>query len=100
MEEPMYIRQAETESIMGDRIILYYFTVGNVQSASEENEHIYGVGIDMYTQLPGQRTLRERKITEGVFKSKRDAEKFIDILCRGIVTPATLDDIIADNITA
>ena len=100
MEEPMYIRQAETESIMGDRIVLYYFTKESRIKTPSGEKIGYGVGIDMYTQLPDQRTLKERKIAEDVFASKRDAEKFIDILCSGIVTPSTLEDIIADNVIA
>ena len=100
MGEPMYIRKAETESIMGDRIVLYYFTSETHSNPASDGKIRYGVGIDMYTQLPGERTLKERKIAEGVFASKRDAEKFIDILCHGVVTPSTLEDIIADNVIA
>ena len=100
MEEPMYIRQAETESIMGDRIILYYFTKETRTKTLFCDELRYGVGIDMYTQLPDHRTLKERKIAEGIFETKRDAENFVDVLCRGVVTPATLEDIIADNVIA
>lgn len=97
MTEPMYIRQTETESIMGDRIVLYYFTQEKKSMFNGEEKISYGVGIDMYTQLPDERTIRERKVAEGIFTSKRDAEKFIDMLCRGSVTPATLEDIISDN---
>lgn len=97
MTEPIYIRQVETESIAGERIVLYYFTCEKKTSDGGESVRRYGVGIDMYTQMPDERTVKERRIAEGVFESKRDAEKFIDILCRGVVTPATLDDIISDN---
>ena len=100
MEEPMYIRQTETESIMGDRIILYYFTKESRVTAAQGEKIRYGVGIDMYTQLAGGKTIKERKTAEDVFECKRDAENFIDILCRGVVTPATLEDIIADNVIA
>ncbi len=96
MNNPSYIRQTETESIMGDRIVLYYFT----QEKADSSTSSYAVGIDMYTQLPDQRTLKERKISEAIFNHKCDAEKFIDMLCKYIVTPATLDDIIADNVIA
>ena len=88
--EPVYMRHTETQSIRGDKIILYYFTY--------EGNSRYGVGIDMYTQRPEERTLRERKIVEDIFSKKGDAEKFVDTLCRGYVTPATLEDIIKDNI--
>ena len=98
MKEPMYIRQTQTESIMGDRIVLYYFTQEKKTVVDGKESLRYGIGIDMYTQLPDERTIRERKIAEGVFPSKREAEKFIDVLCRGCVTPATLDDIISDNV--
>ena len=100
MGEPMYIRQNETESIKGDRIILYYFTVEKSKLNESGEEIRYGVGIDMYTQLPGERTLKERKISEDIFKNKREAEKFIDVLCRCCVTPATLNDVVEDYIIA
>lgn len=100
MGEPMYIRQTETESIMGDRIILYYFTNETRSRDSGGEVTRYGVGIDMYTQLPGERTLKERKIADSVFRTKYEAERFIDVLCNAVVTPSTLEDIIADNIIA
>lgn len=98
MAEPMYIRQTETESVLGDRIVLYYFTSEKKEKAGDGEVIRYGIGIDMYTQLPHQRTTKERKVVDGVFKSKRDAQKFIDVLCDGCVTPATLEDIINDNL--
>ena len=98
MKNPSYIRQTETESIMGDRIVLYYFT--EEYCDPECKTLSYAVGIDMYTQLPDRRTLKERKVSEAIFTQKQDAESFIDMLCRYIVTPATLDDIIADNVIA
>lgn len=98
MTEPTYIRQTETESILGDRIVLYYFTSERKEKAGETEVIRYGIGIDMYTQLPHQRTTKERKVVDGVFKSRRDAQRFIDVLCDGCVTPATLEDIINDNL--
>ena len=98
MGEPMYIRQTETESILGDRIVLYYFTTEKKEKIGETETIRYGIGIDMYTQLPYQRTTKERKVVDAVFRSKRDAQKFIDVLCDGCVTPATLEDIINDNL--
>ena len=98
MREPMYIRQAETESIMGDRIVLYYYTTEKKQGSKDAEIVKYGVGIDMYTQLPNQRALKEQKVVDGLFNFKREAEKFIDILCDGLVTPSTLEDIISDNL--
>ena len=100
MKEPMYIRKTETESIMGDRIVLYYFTFEKRTKTLVGEKIRYGVGIDMYTQLPNQRTVRERKVSEDIFPQRDEAEKFIDILCKGVVTPATLDDIISDNVIA
>ncbi len=98
MAEPMYIRQTETESILGDRIVLYYFTTEKKEKIGETEAVRYGIGIDMYTQLPYQRTTKERKVVDAVFRNKRDAQKFIDVLCEGCVTPATLEDIINDNL--
>ncbi len=100
MAEPMYIRKTETESIMGDKIILYYFTYETQKPHKNGRNLSFGIGIDMYTQLPNERTVRERKIAEGIFASKREAEAFIDRLCSGFVTPSTLEDIIEDNIIA
>ena len=79
MKEPMYIRKAETESIRGDRIILYYFTVETRGKDADERPS-YSIGVDMYTQLPGERTIRERKISDSVFSSKEEAEKLVDEL--------------------
>ena len=100
MNEPIYIRQTETESISGDRIVLYYFINERAVMSDKGEKLRYGVGIDMYTQLPDERTLKERKVSEGIFSSKTDAESFIDLLCRGIVTPTSLDDIIEDMVIA
>ena len=98
MAEPMYIRQTETESILGDRIVLYYFTTEKKDKIGETETVRYGIGIDMYTQLPHQRTIKERRVVDSVFRSKRDAQKFIDVLCDGCVTPSSLEDIINDNL--
>ncbi len=98
MKEPIYIKHTEAKSTLGDRIILYYFTNEKLFCEDDKKRVGYGIGIDMYTQLPGERTLKERKIVEDVFSVKNDAEKFIDLLCRGTVTPSTLEDIIADNV--
>ena len=95
MKEPMYIRKAETESIRGDRIILYYFTV-ETRGKDADGSLSYGIGVDMYTQLPGERTIRERKISDSVFSSKEEAEKLVDIISRCTVTPTTLCDVVKD----
>ncbi|MBE7032597.1 MAG: hypothetical protein E7406_00030 [Ruminococcaceae bacterium] len=98
MKDAMYIRETETISGYGDRIVLYYFT-NEKRILTLEGEIIrYGVGIAMYTQLPGERTKRERKVMEGIFRTKEEAEEFVDVLCRGLVTPITLEDIVADNV--
>ena len=96
MGEPIYIRHTETESIMGDKIVLYYFTM--VSNDPEKEKLPYGVGIDMYTKLPDERVVKERKTSEGIFSSGRDAEKFVDMLCKYTVTPSTLEDIVEDNV--
>lgn len=96
MQEPSYILKNETTGINGERIILYYFT-----SESEENlqKKAYGIGIDMYTQDYGMRTTRERKIIDSVFLDKRDAEKFLNIICKCCVTTTSLADVIYDHIS-
>ncbi len=93
MEDVTYIRKTETRSLKGDRIILYYFV--------EERRHVkagisYAAGIDMYTQMPGERTIMERKVSGAVFKTKKEAECFIDMLSLCSVTPTTLEDVVAD----
>ncbi len=96
MPEKAYIREAETESAAGDRILLYYHTNEKKIKTSSGECLRYGVSITMYTQRTGQRTHRERKVMEGIFSTRKEAEKFVDVLCRGLVTPITLEDIVAD----
>lgn len=96
MSEKAYIREAETESASGDRILLYYHTnEKKIKNSSGECVR-YGVSITMYTQRRGQRTRREKKVMEGIFGTRKEAAKFVDVLCRGLVTPITLEDIVAD----
>lgn len=97
MEETIYIRQTETESAMGDKIYLCYF-ISQIPEDESPGGKRYGVGIDMYTQKPSERTNKERKIVNGIFKTKLEAELFIQLLSGGYVTPTTLDDVIEDNI--
>ena len=98
MAEPMYIRETETVSVLGDRIVLYYFTSEKKVINADGESVKYGVGIAMYTQFPNERTQRERKVMEGIFDTKKEAEQFVDVLCKGCVTPITLEDIVADNV--
>ncbi len=98
MNESMYVRETETISGYGDRIVLYYFTNEKRILTLDGEITKYGVGIAMYTQLPGERTKRERKVMEGIFRTKAEAEEFVDVLCRGKVTPITLEDIVADSV--
>ena len=98
MGESMYVRETETVSGYGDRIVLYYFT-NEKRIFTPSGEIVkYGVGIAMYTQLPNERTQRERKVIEGIFRTKKEAEAFVDVLCRGLVTPITLEDVVADAV--
>ena len=96
MAETNYIRQTETESILGDKIYLCYFITESDER--EDNSKKYGVGIDMYTQKPSERTGRERKAVNGIFNTRLEVELFIQILSNSYVTPTTLDDVIEDNI--
>lgn len=98
MREKMYVREAETINGYGDRVVLYYFTDEKRILTSGGEIMKYGVGIAMYTQQPGQRTNRERKVMEGIFFTREEAEAFVDVLCRGLVTPITLEDIVADKV--
>ena len=97
MREVNYIRETETESIMGDKIYLCYFIteLGDKDALGGKK---YGVGIDMYTQKPSQRTDKERKAVSGIFKTKLEAELFVQLLCKSYVTPISLEDIIEDNV--
>ena len=98
MKEPGYIRQTETLSAAGDRIILCYFLTKQNIAVNGRNETTYGIGIDMYTQRPNERTIRERKTVKGVFAKREEALLFTDVLCKGCVTPTTLKDIIEDKL--
>ena len=93
MEKTKYTAQKEVMSEDGDKIYLCYFI-----TESENKDMKYGVGIDMYTQTAHQRTEKETKCVNGIFKSKGEAHIFINMLSEGTVTPTTLLDIIEDNI--
>lgn len=97
MREVNYIRETETESIMGDKIYLCYF-ITELEDKDSLSGKKYGVGIDMYTQKPSQRTDKERKVVSGIFKTKLEAELFVQLLCKSYVTPISLEDIIEDNV--
>ena len=95
MEKTKYIAQKEVMSEDGDKIYLCYFiTVSENEDAAKR----YGVGIDMYTQMAHQRTEKESKRAVGIFKTKGEAQLFINMLSEGSVTPTTLLDIVEDNI--
>lgn len=83
--EPIYITKNISESIMGDELIIFYYT-------TEKN----GVGIDMYTTLKNGKIIRERKISDNLFSTSTEANAFVDKLHKGIVTPCSLQDIIDD----
>ena len=95
MEKTKYVAQKEVMSEDGDKIYLCYFIT---ESENENASKRYGVGIDMYTQLAHQRTEKESKSAGGIFKTKGEAQLFINILSEGSVTPTTLLDIVEDNI--
>ena len=88
-----YKVQKETRSEDGDKIYLCYFIS---ESKNAQGHKRYGAGIDMYTQTAHRRTDRQRKIADGVFKTKVEAIEFLDTLARGTVTPTTLFDIVED----
>lgn len=95
MKEPAYILKKEITGINGERIILFYFTTESVHS-----KRCYGVGIDMYTQNAGARTIKVRKVMENIFEDKRKAEEFLRTICRCSVTATSLEDVVSDNILA
>lgn len=94
MKKPIYIREAETQNEIGDRIVLYYHI--NEKSTSSSDEPAYGVGITMYTQRIGERTVCEKRNMEGIFKTISEAKHFADRLCNGLATPVTLEYIVED----
>ncbi len=98
-KKQVYLKTAETESELGDRIVLYYYLKELSPDENDFSVTTYGIGIDMYTQLPEERTLKEQKFFEDVFCDKSDGIKMIDILCKGHVTPITLSDVIYDYIS-
>ena len=97
MKEPGYIRQTETQSDAGDRIILCYFLTKHNTIVNGKGVTTYGVGIDMYTQRPNEQTIRERKTAKSLFRKREEAVLFTDALCKGFVTPTTLSDIVEDK---
>lgn len=99
MTEPAYIRKNETTSNLGDRVMLYYYTKECPSAKGGFSVTTYGIGIDMYTQLPDSRALKERRVIESVFTDKKEAQAMVDRLCEGCVTPMTLEDIIYDFIS-
>ena len=99
MTEPAYIRKNETISNLGDRIMLYYYTKECPSSKNGFSVTTYGIGIDMYTQLPDSRALKERRVIDSVFTDKQEAQAMVDRLCKGCVTPISLDDILYDYIS-
>ncbi len=99
MAEPKYLITNETENELGDRVVLYYYVIESKPEKNEFKAKTYGIGIDMYTQHPGQRTLKEKKYIENVFTSEKDAKTMTDILCRGCVTPVTLKDVLYDRLS-
>ena len=99
MAEPAYLITNETKTELGDRVVLYYYVIESKPTENEFNARTYGIGIDMYTQRPGQRTLKERKYIENVFTNEKDAKTMTDVLCRGCVTPVTLKDVLYDRLS-
>ena len=97
MEKTKYTAQKEVQSEDGDKIYLCYFIT---ESENESAVKRYGVGIDMYTQTAHQRTEKESKSAVGIFKTKGEAQLFINMLSEGSVTPTTLLDIVEDNIAS
>ena len=96
MAETTYIREAETENEAGDRILLCYHTNEKKIKNSSGESIRYGVGLTMYTQRLGERTRCEKMSMEGIFTTLNEARRFVDVLWRGLVTPITLEDIVAD----
>ena len=88
-----YKMQKEVRSEEGDKIYLCYFIS---ESKNEQGCKRYGAGIDMYTQTAHRRTDRQRRIADGVFKTKGEAIEFLDTLAQGTVTPTTLFDVVED----
>ena len=99
MAEAICVLTNETKNEHGDRVILFYYVIESKPEENEFNTKTYGIGIDMYTQLPGQRTLKERKYIEDVFTSENEARIVIDTLCRGCVTPVSLKEVLYDRLS-
>ena len=93
MKRTDYVRCTEDENSMGDRVVLFYYLT---ESKLHEGASRYGVGVEMYVQLPDCRTSKESAIVENVCSDRQKAERLIDVLCAGTVPPMTLSDIITD----
>lgn len=94
MDCPAYIRKNETQNLSGDRVILYYYC-----KKSQDGDG-YSVGIDMYTQIHGERTLKEEKVIDNVYPDYKRTAALVDKLCRGCVTPMSLKDVLYDTLSA
>lgn len=98
MTESVFVRKQKTVSESGNKIELYYFTVTNHGLPNEFGKITYGVGVEMYTQLSDGQVIKERQIIENLFDKITDAERFLDIIQGGCVTPVSLIDVTEDYI--
>ena len=96
MEKTICVRKNETVNRMGDKIVLYYFARERKVQSGEFLKKLYTIGVEMYTQQYGMRSVKESKVIGDVSSDKYEAEKIVDMLCNRCVTPQSLPDIICD----
>lgn len=91
MESTIYILRKESLNSTGDKIILYYYCK---RETTEMTKGRVGcsVGIDMYTQRHGERTVKEENVIKNAFDNIDEAKKCVDKLCGNVVLPSNLKE--------
>ncbi|MBP3359515.1 MAG: hypothetical protein J6N52_01560 [Clostridia bacterium] len=72
----------------------YYVTEDNTPGGAP----LYGVRIVKSYNLPESTYNEEENEIRRIFSNRADAENFLDVLCRGTVTPMSLNDIAEEYI--
>lgn len=88
-----YVRCAEDVNTKQNRMILFYYL-----TEGSDDEKRYGIEVEMYVQLPDQRTVKESCAVGNLFSDRQKAEDFVDLVCESTVPPLTLREVVFDYI--
>ena len=97
MENEIFYGRAELGH--GSGAELEYYLIPESISSEYCDLMCYGIKVKKTTYFEGGGKTVESKQINNVFYRKDDAERFLDIIMRGTVTPATLKDVVEDYIT-